>query len=104
VQTDNKVPPESLAKKDLQKTPTGIALAKQLRKMSVGTTETYLAYGSTESLYKICAAQANYDIPQIREKGGIVPKSPTGEELGVGDSWWYNGMSLAFTALLMPAP
>jgi hypothetical protein len=58
-----------------------------------------VAYGTTEALYRQCAVQANYDIPQMREKGGIVPKSETGEELGVGDSWWYKGM-LASLGLL----
>jgi hypothetical protein len=90
--TDAQAPADPVAKGDLLKdAPTAVQLARQLRKRATGTTETYVAYGSTESLYKLCAAQANYDIPQRREKDGIVPTSPTGEELGVGDGWWYTG-------------
>jgi cytochrome b pre-mRNA-processing protein 3 len=98
--TDNQAPADPLAKGDLLKdAPTGINLARQLRKRVSATTETYVAYGSTEALYKICAAQANYDIPQRREKDGVVPTSPTGEEIGVGDGWWYTGMFDTFMAL-----
>jgi cytochrome b pre-mRNA-processing protein 3 len=74
----------------LKDAPSGISLAKQLRKRATGATETYVAYGSSEALFKICAQQADYDIPQIKEKMPT-PLSPTGEELGVGSSWWYKG-------------
>ncbi|KAI9693559.1 MAG: Protein cbp3, mitochondrial [Bogoriella megaspora] len=52
-----------------------------LKKTSIA--QTYAAYGSAEMLYKICAAQADYSIPQALEKDGVVPKSKDGEDLGV---------------------
>jgi hypothetical protein len=65
-------------------------LAQRIRKRAAGATEIYVAYGSTEALFNICAQQADYDIPEVKEKIPT-PLSPTGEELGIGDSWWYKG-------------
>lgn len=64
-------------------------LASNLRKRFKSTTETYVAYGSTEELYKACGAQAEYKI--VRDKDGMAPKTATGEEIGESDSWWYKG-------------
>ena len=35
--------------------------------------------------------QADYSIPQRKEKNGVVPKGADGEDLGVGKGWWYEG-------------
>lgn len=35
--------------------------------------------------------QADYTIPQRKEKDGVVPKGADGEDLGVGKGWWYEG-------------
>ncbi|KAF2434471.1 hypothetical protein EJ08DRAFT_730691 [Tothia fuscella] len=95
--TDNQEPANPLAKGDLLKdAPTAISLAKQLRKRATGATETYVAYGSTEALFKICAQQADYDVPQVKEKVPT-PISESGEELGVGEGWWYKDVYLTPT-------
>ena len=67
-------------------------LAKAVRQRASGVTETYVAYGTCDSLVKECAAQADYSIPQSREKGVKIPKTKDGEDLGVGTGWWYDGM------------
>ena len=64
-------------------------IAKELRKRAGGITETYVAYGVCEKLVKECARQADYTIPQIREKDAEVPKTKDAEDLGVGTGWWY---------------
>ena len=93
--TDGQAPVDPSAQGDLLKSaPTAISLAKQLRKRATGTTETYVAYGSTESLFKTCAEQADYDIPQVRERRGLAEKSAEGEDLGIGQGWWYSGKSI----------
>lgn len=53
--------------------------------------ETYTAYAVTEELYKECAAQADYSIPQAQDSDAEVPKTEDGEDLGVGMGWWHTG-------------
>lgn len=60
-------------------------------------TETYVAYGATEKLYRQCAAQADYHIPQTSVKDGEVSKTADGIEMGVSESWWYQGLGLTPT-------
>lgn len=71
------------------------ALAQSLRKHAKGTTETYIAYGATEVMFKSCSAQADYTMPQAKEKGVELPKGPDGMEMGVPakGSFWYEGMN-----------
>jgi cytochrome b pre-mRNA-processing protein 3 len=52
---------------------------------------TYTAYGSTEILYKECAAKADYSIPQAKDEDADIPVTEDGEHLGVGESWWHTG-------------
>jgi len=92
-QTDEQAPTDPSAKGDLLKdAPTAVKLASQLRKRFTATTETYVAYGVTENLFKTCSAQADYEIQ--RDSDGEVPKTITGEELGVADGWWYKELGL----------
>ncbi|KKK26097.1 hypothetical protein AOCH_002148, partial [Aspergillus ochraceoroseus] len=51
--------------------------------------ETYVAYGLTQKLFEACSSQGDYRIPQLQEKGAQVPKTEAGEDLGVGEGWWY---------------
>ena len=64
-------------------------IAKELRKRATNTTETYVAYGVCEKLVRECARQADYTIPQARDKNTEIPKTTDGEDLGVGTGWWY---------------
>ena len=57
--------------------------------MLPSVTETYIAYGSCEKLVKESARQAAYTIPQAKEKDFSIPKTKEGEDLGVGEGWWY---------------
>ena len=67
---------------------------QELRKVAGISMETYTAYGATEILYKQCARQADYSIPQAKDKDAEMPKTADGEDLGVGDGWWHSGMFL----------
>ncbi|KAE9976448.1 hypothetical protein EG328_002630 [Venturia inaequalis] len=88
--TDDPKPADPLAQGDLLKDASpSVKLAATLRKRFKSTTETYVAYGITEELYKACGAQAEYKI--VRDKDGMAPKTATGEEIGESDSWWYKG-------------
>ena len=69
--------------------PTGIAIAKEIRKRYSSVTETYVAYGVCENLVKECARQADYTIPQAHEKNVEIPKTKDKEDLGVGTGWWF---------------
>ena len=64
-------------------------IAKELRKRATHTTETYVAYGVCEKLVKECARQADYTIPQARDKNAEIPKTKDDEDLGIGTGWWY---------------
>lgn len=68
-------------------------LAKSVLPRPGTTAETYVAYGFTQKLFEACSAQADYRIPQASQKGAQVPKTPAGEDLGVGEGWWYEGSS-----------
>ncbi|KAL4916890.1 ubiquinol-cytochrome C chaperone-domain-containing protein [Aspergillus aurantiobrunneus] len=59
--------------------------------------ETYVAYGLTQRLYEACSSQGDYKIPQLQEKGSQVPKTEAGEDLGVGEGWWYQELGLVPT-------
>ena len=88
-----KIPPQSPPKGEsataaFLESPTR-SIAKELRKRATNTTETYVAYGVCEKLVKECARQADYTIPQARDKNAEVPKTKDDEDLGVGTGWWY---------------
>jgi len=63
--------------------------AEARRVLPPSMTETYVAYGSCEKLVKESARQAAYTIPQVSDKSLPIPKTKDGEDLGVGESWWY---------------
>jgi len=69
--------------------PATAKLANELRENATPITETYVAYGATEALFKECARQADYIIPQALEKGGEAPRNAAGEDIGQGTGWWY---------------
>ena len=84
-----------------QKTPMD-KLARKLRSASP-TLETYVTYGAAEALFKSCAAQAPYTIPEdSRAKiltGEGPPKTASGEDIGQPDppdvkSVWFNDIGL----------
>ncbi|KAF2100607.1 hypothetical protein NA57DRAFT_74209 [Rhizodiscina lignyota] len=57
-------------------------IALDVRRRYGSTTETYVAYGGTEELYKECAMQADYTVPQAAEEGVEIPKNKYGEDVG----------------------
>jgi cytochrome b pre-mRNA-processing protein 3 len=52
----------------------------------------------TQRLFEVCSAQADYKIPQASQKRAETPKTASGEDLGVGEGWWYESMSTEFEA------
>lgn len=48
----------------------------------------------TQKLFEACSSQADYKIPQATQKGAEVPKTEAGEDLGVGEGWWYKGETI----------
>ncbi|EHY59513.1 Serine carboxypeptidase 3 [Exophiala dermatitidis] len=76
-------------------------LAQGLRKTAKATTQTYITYGQTDILFKSCAKQADYFIPEDQRMqiltGKTPPKAADGADLGqpVGEpSWWFNTLDL----------
>lgn len=92
----------------MSSTPTssiGMTLAKKLRKSAGGTTESYMTYGVTQSLFKTCSVQASYFIPPDQRMGILTgtgpPKTAGGEDLGVADAdhtaasaWWFGELGM----------
>ncbi|KAI4154537.1 MAG: hypothetical protein LQ340_001626 [Diploschistes diacapsis] len=72
-------------------------LAQEVRKAAPSFTETYVAYGVCEQLVKECAMVADYTIPQASEQGADIPQNDKGEDVGVGNSWWYQSLGMTPT-------
>ncbi|KAH7055738.1 ubiquinol-cytochrome C chaperone-domain-containing protein [Macrophomina phaseolina] len=70
-------------------------IAQGLHRRAGGSTETYVAYGGTEMLFRECARQADYKV--VKDAEGEAPKTGKGEDLGVGEGWWYEGLGLTPT-------
>ncbi|PGH17981.1 hypothetical protein AJ80_04602 [Polytolypa hystricis UAMH7299] len=81
-------------KQQAQPTSTASSIAQTLRSTASRATATYVAYGATQRLFEVCSAQADYKIPQLQEKGAEVLKTPAGEDIGVGEGWWYKELGL----------
>jgi cytochrome b pre-mRNA-processing protein 3 len=74
------------------KTPARIrVVAEELKRVTSRATETYTVYGVTETLFKECASQVTYSIPQSSDPAAEMPKTEDGEDLGVGSGWWHSG-------------
>lgn len=75
-------------------------LASRLRRTATKTTDPYLAYGVSQSLFRTCGLQANYTIPESQRQGILTgqgpPKTTSGEDLGMpeSDSWWFQELGL----------
>lgn len=59
-------------------------------------TEPYVAYGATQELFKTCAAAADYSMPHVAD-GAEKLMTPSGEELGLGEGFWYQDLGLLVT-------
>lgn len=71
-------------------------LAASLRSSGAlkGTTEPYIAYGSTEVLYRTCAAQCDYTVPNIlKEPPEPAPRNAADEDIGEGTGIWFDPKS-----------
>ncbi|KAK3702195.1 Serine carboxypeptidase 3 [Vermiconidia calcicola] len=54
------------------------------------TTEPYVAYGSTEDLFRLCSQQCSYTIPNaLKTPPEPAPKNAALEDVGEGEGWWY---------------
>ena len=67
-------------------------LAEGVRKAAPSLTETYVAYGVCETLVRECSRVADYQIPQTNDKNAEIPRNEKGEDVGIGESWWYQSM------------
>lgn len=86
--------------KDPPAAPTQASFIASLRSSSnpiaKATTEPYVAYGATEDLFKACAATCSYTIPALSEKPPQpAPKNDKGEDIGLGEGWWFAPKSSA---------
>ncbi|KAK3701416.1 Serine carboxypeptidase 3 [Vermiconidia calcicola] len=64
------------------------------------TTEPYVAYGSTEDLFRICSQQCSYTIPNaLKTPPEPAPKNAALEDVGEGEGWWYAPKSQGGLAL-----
>ena len=64
-------------------------ISSKLRSALPATTQTYVAYGICEIFVKECARQADYEVPQRKEQNVPIPRTDDGQDLGVGNGWWY---------------
>ncbi|KAF2138230.1 uncharacterized protein K452DRAFT_256336 [Aplosporella prunicola CBS 121167] len=93
--TSSPPPPTTTASQKLPRKAVSNVVAEQLRQRAGASTETYVAYGATELLFRECAAQAAYRVE--RDADGEAPKTAKGEDLGVGEGAWYQELNLTPT-------
>jgi len=66
------------------------------QKQMQAATEPYVAYGATEDLFRACARAGEYTMPTVAE-GEEPLRSAKGEDIGVGQGWWYQELGLTPT-------
>jgi hypothetical protein len=71
------------------------------QKQMQAATEPYVAYGATEDLFRACARAGEYTMPTVAE-GEEPLRSAKGEDIGVGQGWWYQGNILFHCPVLDP--
>ncbi|KAI9762252.1 MAG: hypothetical protein M4579_000576 [Chaenotheca gracillima] len=71
-------------------------LAEKTRERAPQATETYIAFGVTDVLYRKCAKQANYMVPERtgKDKGQPPERTKEGVDIGIGEGWWYDDVKL----------
>ncbi|KAF2481349.1 ubiquinol-cytochrome C chaperone-domain-containing protein [Neohortaea acidophila] len=72
------------------------SFASTLRQSSAlkAATEPYIAYGSTEDLFRECSRQCEYTVPaRLASTPEEPPRTAAGEDLGEGQGWWYAAKS-----------
>ncbi|KAI1144494.1 ubiquinol-cytochrome C chaperone-domain-containing protein [Hypoxylon sp. FL0543] len=57
-------------------------------------TEPYRVVQATEDIYKSCASQALYTIPDKDRKAGTIAKTAEGEDIGEGKTMWHEDFKL----------
>ncbi|KAI1805644.1 ubiquinol-cytochrome C chaperone-domain-containing protein [Daldinia bambusicola] len=61
------------------------------------TSEPYRIVNATETIYKACAREAHYTIPEKDRKAGTITKTAEGEDIGKGTTMWHEDFKLAPT-------
>lgn len=74
--------------------PTQTRTARAVRGGMESLAEPYVAERATETLFKECARQADYIVPQAFEKNVEIPTNKEGEHIGEGTGWWYESKGL----------
>ena len=65
------------------------AASVRQREALKSTTEPYVAYGSTETLFAECSRQLSYTVPAVlKNPPEPTPRNAAGEDIGEGDGWW----------------
>jgi cytochrome b pre-mRNA-processing protein 3 len=71
--------------------------------LAKATTEPYVAYGATEDLFKACALTSPYTIPSVlANPPAPAPKNSAGEDIGVGEGWWFAPKTASPPGLELP--
>ncbi|KAI1476422.1 ubiquinol-cytochrome C chaperone-domain-containing protein [Daldinia eschscholtzii] len=58
------------------------------------TAEPYRIVSATENIYKACAREAQYTIPDKDRKAGTITKTEEGEDIGEGKTMWHEDFKL----------
>lgn len=53
--------------------------------------EPYRVVQATEEIYKTCAREALYTIPEKDRRAGTITKTEEGEDIGEGKTMWHEG-------------
>lgn len=87
-----KIQPPSLSqKRGFSNTPRQLGIRETLAKVFSQTAEPYRIVSATEAIYKTCAAEALYTIPEKDRKNDTIKKTAEGEDIGDGKTMWHEG-------------
>ena len=59
------------------------------RNQSPGIGGSYVSYVATDHLFRECALQADYSVPEAFEPRAAIPTDEHGTHIGIGRGWWY---------------
>ncbi|KAI8959410.1 ubiquinol-cytochrome C chaperone-domain-containing protein [Daldinia sp. FL1419] len=74
-----------------------LSIRETIAKVFKSSAEPYRIVHATENIYKACAREAHYTIPDKDRKAGTITKTAEGEDIGEGKTMWHEEFKLAPT-------
>ncbi|KAI1762515.1 ubiquinol-cytochrome C chaperone-domain-containing protein [Hypoxylon sp. FL1150] len=86
--------PRISQRRSFANTPRQSGVRDSIARVFQRTAEPYRVVRSTEEIYKTCAREALYTIPDKDRKAGTITKTEEGEDIGEGKTMWHEDFHL----------